>query len=473
MHDSSSNASRRTFLHAGLGAAALTALPNSVQAQQQGTVTPITTPMGTTPITAPTATAVMGEMTPGDIAIFRFSLANEMIGGDLWSQYGNQVLYNPQFAAALRAIDPMLPRYVLDTVRDELSHGAFLTALASALGIPPVNLDAFRTLPDAGSAAATGFGTTITDPELSAGLAGIQMGGAALPPPGTPRLVNLQAVNVDTSFFNKYRTANNPDVQPEAPPLIMGLSGPTIPTATGGATADNQRTGLMALMHMSMNEQLESSTYIALGSLIRNREMLRLMASILPVEMMHYTAFQTSLARSQGSAGMGTGTGGTGTGTGTGGTGTGTGTGGTGTGTGTGTDPGTGGGMSSLMIPNIAGQGTPIPLPVLPAPAPFYAGLPPVSVVRPSTIPRAGAVATAQKLAASNIFAGQPPAFLDMMMQMARAADAAGTVAVLGPQGMQTNEREIALSTMGSMSGIGGGAILASAHPRVRCDHRR
>jgi hypothetical protein len=108
------------------------------------------------------------------------------------------------------------------------------------------------------------------------------------------------------------------------------------------------------------------------------------------------------------------------------------------------------------MIPNIAGQGTPIPLPVLPAPAPFYAGLPPVSVVRPSTIPRAGAVATAQKLAASNIFAGQPPAFLDMMMQMARAADAAGTVAVLGPQGLQTNQREIALSTMGSMSGIGG-----------------
>jgi hypothetical protein len=39
---------------------------------------------------------------------------------------------------------------------------------------------------------------------------------------------------------------------------------------------------------------------------------------------------------------------------------------------------------------------------------------------------------------------------------MARAADAAGTLAVLGPQGMQTNEREIALSTVGSMSGIGG-----------------
>jgi hypothetical protein len=29
-------------------------------------------------------------------------------------------------------------------------------------------------------------------------------------------------------------------------------------------------------------------------------------------------------------------------------------------------------------------------------------------------------------------------------------------VAVLGPQGLQTNQREIALSTMGSMSGIGG-----------------
>jgi len=54
-----------------------------------------------------------------------------------------------------------------------------------------------------------------------------------------------------------------------------------------------------------------------------------------------------------------------------------------------------------------------------------------------------------------NLFAGQPPAFFDAMMQLARAADAAGTVAVLGPNNLQTNVSEVALSTFGSMSGNG------------------
>jgi hypothetical protein len=56
---------------------------------------------------------------------------------------------------------------------------------------------------------------------------------------------------------------------------------------------------------------------------------------------------------------------------------------------------------------------------------------------------------------AMNLFAGQPPAFLDAMMQLARAADAAGTIAVLGPRNLQTSQNEIALSTFGSRSGNG------------------
>jgi hypothetical protein len=252
--------------------------------------------------------------------------------------------------------------------------------------------------------------------------------------------VNLTQLNLDTSFVNKYRTANNPDVQPEAPPLLMLQNQSTIPQGQGqggtgsggtgsGATADAQRMASLAVMHMAGAEQLESSTYIALGGLLQNRELLRLMASLMPVEMMHYTVFATSLAKVQASAGTGTG----------GGTG------------------------DMVAIPDIRSQATQIPLPILPAPAPVYAGLPNVSVVRPTTLPRAGAVATVQKLTAMNLFAGQPPAFFTAMMQVAQAADAAGTVAMLGPRNLQTNQNEVSLSTAGSMSGSG--ALTYSLRP--------
>lgn len=42
-----------------------------------------------------------------------------------------------------------------------------------------------------------------------------------------------------------------------------------------------------------------------------------------------------------------------------------------------------------------------------------------------------------------------------MMMQMAREADASATVAVLGPRGLRTVQRELVLSTRGSQSSTG------------------
>lgn len=426
MHDAFSDASRRAFLRTGLTATALSGVP-SLTAQTQTTPT-IPAPVVTTPVNAPSAVERIGSASPGDAAILRFSIAAEMIGGDLWSQYANQVLYNASFAAALRAIDPMLPRYVLETYRDELSHGMFLMALGSALGVDPVNLDAFRNLPDAGSAALTGAGGNVTDVELNNALQGIRAVGT-LPAAGTGRLVNLTQLNLDTSFVNKYRAAINPDVQPEAAQLLTLRNQSTIPqgaqSGSGGTTGgDAQSTANLAVMHMAGNEQMEGSTYTALGALLQNRELLRLMASLMPVEMMHYTVFATSLAKMQGTGGSGTGTGG-----------------------------GTGAGAVSL--PDFRAQASQIPLPILPAPAPVYANLPAVSVIRPTTLPRAGAVATVQKLTAMNYFAGQPQGFLTAMMQLAQAADAAGTVAVLGPRNLQTNVNEVALSTAGSMSGSG------------------
>src|SRR4051794_33739735 len=103
----------------------------------------------------------------------------------------------------------------------------------------------------------------------------------------------------------------------------------------------------------------------------------------MPVEMMHYTAFQSSVARLLI------------------------------------TMPG--GPLSLLDLsarPDIARS-------ILPAPAIVDPRLPAVSAVRPRTIPAAGAVALVQAMTRSNIFAGQPPAFFTLMTTTAQAADAA------------------------------------------------
>jgi len=203
---------------------------------------------------------------------------------------------------------------------------------------------------------------------------------------------------------------------------------------------------------MSQNEQTESSAYLALGAFIRNRELLGLMASILPVEMMHYTAFQTSMSMLSGANAL------TGAGTGAG-TGTGTGAGGTGTAGSNGSTStiGTGPNAQFLGTLDLRAQANSIPLPILPAPAPVYSGMPNVSVIRPRHLTNAGAVATVNKLIAANYFQDQPATFLAMLRQMAAAADGATLVAQLSPSGITTSSPELTLSTAGSMGMNGSG----------------
>jgi hypothetical protein len=195
-----------------------------------------------------------------------------------------------------------------------------------------------------------------------------------------------------------------------------------------------------------MLEQMEGSTYLWLGSGLQNPEFRGVMNSIMPVEMMHYTALQCSLARLANmmsgtpgfdmGAGTGTGTGTGGAGTGTGGTGTGTG--GTGTGTG-GTGTGTGAGQSALAQ-QLMGQGyfqMMFPFTtaerarsVLPVPAPLIPGHPWAAAVRPRLAPAASAERSVRAMQQANLFAGQPVDLVNMLLEMARAADAAAAAVV-------------------------------------------
>jgi len=145
------------------------------------------------------------RLTKGDIAIHRFLAAAEILESDLWIQYAelggvgtnpplevdpNQSLNNYQIA--LSNLDSDGPQYIASNTLDEVSHAAFLNAYLQSKGAEQVNLDAFRTLP----------GSTAT------GASGIK------------RLTNLMRLNVDTSWYLRYRSTTNPDLGATFPQAI-------------------------------------------------------------------------------------------------------------------------------------------------------------------------------------------------------------------------------------------------------------
>src|SRR4029077_18171758 len=132
------------------------------------------------------ATRRNGKLSKGDAALLRFAAAVELIEADLWQQYnelGGVQGGNPAYIAALSNLDGDMPQYIADNTDDELSHAAFLNAYLISKGEEPVDLDVFRTLPSSQATGAKDIG----------------------------RLTNLLKLNVDLSWYTRYRSTQNPD----------------------------------------------------------------------------------------------------------------------------------------------------------------------------------------------------------------------------------------------------------------------
>src|SRR5689334_85719 len=141
------------------------------------------------------ALASASRLRDGDVAILRLLAAVELIETDLWQQYnelGGVNGGNAAYTAALSNLDADMPQYIADNTDDEESHAAFLNAYLRSKGAPPVNLDTFRTLP---SSHATGAKQT-------------------------GRLTNLQTLDVDTSWYVRYRSTENPDLTATFPQAV-------------------------------------------------------------------------------------------------------------------------------------------------------------------------------------------------------------------------------------------------------------
>src|SRR5260370_36400347 len=148
--------------------------------------------------------AASGGLTIGDAAVLRFLAAAEILETDLWQQYnelGGVNGGNPAYMAALQNLDGDMPQYITDNTDDEMSHAAFLNAYLKSRGAEPVNLDEVKTLP---SSQATGAQQI-------------------------RRLTNLQNLDVDTSFYTRYRSSENPDLGGTFAQAVHIVNEPAIP----------------------------------------------------------------------------------------------------------------------------------------------------------------------------------------------------------------------------------------------------
>ncbi|MBJ7597166.1 ferritin-like domain-containing protein [Candidatus Nephthysia bennettiae] len=328
--------------------------------------------------------AQAASLSKGDAAILRFLAAAEIIESDLWQQYnelGGVKGGNPAYILALQNLDGDMPQYITDNTDDELSHADFLNAYLKSRGAQPVNLDKFRTL---ASSAATGANHT------------------------KKRLTNLMKLNVDTSWYVRYRSMQNPDLGATFPQAVTINKEPAIPISDQDTPpgqpqpvppANAQESRMQAIantagFHFAFIEQGGASLYTAMALKARDLEVLRIVISIGGVEVDHFGLWHDKAGNAVNDPLAGV------------------------------TDPETG-----VTFPNLNNK-TPLELfktnKILPEPCDFIRkDLPRCSVIRPSSDQLAGARAAVAALTQDNLFDGQSKEFFDTIKDLADAADAA------------------------------------------------
>ena len=206
------------------------------------------------------------RLSHGDIAILRFLAAAELIETDLWLQYaelGGITSGAPNtYQAALSNLDDDGPQYITSNTLDEQSHADFLNAYLASKGAKPVDLDPFRTLQGSKAKGAKNIG----------------------------RLTNLMHLNVDTSWYTRYRSKQNPDMGASFPQAVTIQNRPAIPRTD----ADYQNPHLIqviadtAAFHFGTIEQGGSSLYAALSRKVRSEEVLEITLGIGGDEVAHF-----------------------------------------------------------------------------------------------------------------------------------------------------------------------------------------
>jgi hypothetical protein len=346
-------------------------------------------------------------ITKGDIAILQFLSALEQVEEDLWRQYselgGTQdneisgaIGGNSVYQAALQILDGDMSQYIHDNTDDEISHHRFLNNYLASKGARTIDLrPRFANLP---SSKADGA---------------LQIG----------RLTNLTQLTIDTSFWTRYRSITNPDFDPNAPfaqavPSLNVKQHTAIPRTnadTAGSTisadpANNpqsitshlQAIAFTAGFHFAFIEQGGSSLYPTLALKATNLEVLRILLSIGPSEVMHFQTWQDKAGNALPISDTDNGPG------------------------------GTGATVTFSTLSQAQGETNPESLNgdtlqanlIMPEPTHFLdEDFGPVAIVRPTSTKNSGAAAAVQGFKDDGLFIGQSNEFFNVLFDLAHKAD--------------------------------------------------
>ena len=323
-----------------------------------------------------------GSLDKGDIAILRFLAAAEIIESDLWIQYAElggigdnppveidpKQTMNP-YQAALSNLDGDGPQYITSNTLDEISHATFLNAYLESKGADPVNFDEFRILQGSQATGAQDIG----------------------------RLTNLMHLNVDTSWYVRYRSATNPDFGATYPQAVKINNRTAIPVTDADFNNANriQVIANTAAFHFGYIEQGGSSLYAIMSQKARHPEVLKIALGIGGDEIAHFLEWVDFA----------------------------------GNGVQAPVAPVTDSGLTFpdfFANPPLKPASLVQPSLIFPVPCEFISpNLPHVSIIRPLDDRFGGAVATIASFTADGLFFGQSKKFLATLEAMAVEADAA------------------------------------------------
>ena len=286
------------------------------------------------------------------MAILRLLAAAELIEADLWQQIAELANNNPAYKAALLNIDPAIVAYIQNNTNDEISHQAFLNDFLISQNLEPVDLDPFRNLPSSTATGAEPIG----------------------------RLTNLMNLNVDTSWYLRYRSSGNPDNGNSFGQLVTIKNRPAIPLHDNYTANQIQAIANTANFFFGAVEQGGTSLYPELSLNVTSLEVLRIVTSIGPSEAWHLAIWDDTA----------------------------------------GEIPAVNSG-DGLVFPVV-----PLPDNIMPTPCTFLsANLPRCAVVRPTSPALAGPMPFVKSLIQSGLFIGQPSGFFTTLNGLAAAAAAA------------------------------------------------
>lgn len=327
-------------------------------------------------------------VTKGDIAILRFLAAAEILESDLWEQYtelgGTQDNEesgvnggSPLYMQALQILDGDMPQYIHDNTDDEKSHFTFINSFLESVGADPVDLSAFANLPSSKATGARDMG----------------------------RLTNLMNLNVDTSFWTRYRSAtNNPDLDRT---FVFGQA-ENIVNRTAIPRSDDDLNGpahiapfnipdhlkaiaFTAGFHFCTIEQGGSSLYPSLAQRVTNVEVLRILLSIGPTETAHFQTWHDKAGNVLSLVDV---------------------------------DPMTGSKVVFKQLTTNQPESLQANL-IMPEPCPFInRKFPPCSIIRPTNT-KGAAMGAVKALTDDGLFIGQSAEFFKTLKELAQAADAA------------------------------------------------